>query len=115
MALELLREEKTLSQLASVGDSPFPRRVCWRSPAWEGFSGLFSDPKTQDLKAAREREVTTLYPEIGPLTTPLNGLKKVRDEVSQDPRRPGGSPPPDPDLTLTEQSTLAGVSRSSLS
>jgi hypothetical protein len=40
------------------------------------LSSLFSDQKLHEIKAAHEREVTTLYQEIGQLTTQLTWLKK---------------------------------------
>ena len=76
VVLELFREEKTLSQLASEHRIHHSLLVRWRSQALEGLSGVFSDQKIHELKAAHEREVTTLYQEIGQLTTQLNWLKK---------------------------------------
>lgn len=76
VVLELLREEKTLSQLASEYGIHHSLLVRWRSQALEGLSGVFSDQKIHELKAAHEREVTTLYQEIGHLTTQLSWLKK---------------------------------------
>ena len=77
VVLELLREEKTLSQLASEHGVHHSLLVRWRSQALEGLSGVFSDQRIYELKAAHEREVTTLYQEIGQLTTQLNWLKKI--------------------------------------
>ena len=76
VVLELFREEKTLSQLASEHGIHHSLLVRSRSQALEGLSGIFSDQKIHEVKAAYEREVTTLDQEIGQLTTRLNGLKK---------------------------------------
>ncbi len=76
VVLELLREERTLSQLASEHGIHHSLLVRSRSQALEGLSGVFSDQKIHEVKATHEREVTTLYQEIGQLTTQLNGLKK---------------------------------------
>jgi transposase-like protein len=76
VVLELFREEKTLSQLASEHGIHHSLLVRSRSQALEGLSGIFSDQKIHEVKAAHEREVTTLDQEIGQLTTRLNGLKK---------------------------------------
>jgi transposase-like protein len=73
--LEFLREEKTLSQLASEHGIHHSLLVRWRNQALEGLSGIFSDQKIKELMAAHEREVTTLYQEIGQLTTQLAWLK----------------------------------------
>ena len=76
VVLDLLREEKTLSQLASEHGIHNSLLVRWRSQALEGLSSLFSDQKLHEIKVAHEREVTTLYQEIGQLTTQLTWLKK---------------------------------------
>ena len=74
---ELLKEEKTLSQIASDhGVHPNQLRQ-WKAKALEGLPSLFEkDGKAQQEKAAHDQQVQALYAEIGRLTTQLSWLKK---------------------------------------
>jgi putative transposase len=74
---ELLKEEKSLSQVASDhGVHPNQLRQ-WRAKALEGLPSLFErDGKAQQEKAEHEQQVQELYAEIGKLTTQLSWLKK---------------------------------------
>ena len=75
----VLREEKTLSQIAAEYEI-HPNQVSqWRDQALTGMSSLFSRTKESDWaakEAAHEQEKQDLYAEIGRLTTPLSWLKK---------------------------------------
>jgi len=78
IVLEILKEEKTLAQLAAEhGIHPNQLRQ-WKTQALEGLPGLFADDQkaTRALEAAQERQRTELYAEIGRLTTQLAWLKK---------------------------------------
>ncbi len=74
---EMLKEEKSLSQIASDhGVHPNQLRQ-WKTRALEGLPSLFEkDGKAQQEKAAHEEQVQELYAEIGKLTTQLSWLKK---------------------------------------
>ncbi len=75
--LELLREGKTLSQLASeTGVHPNQLRN-WRDHVLKEIGTLF-ERKSQagELVALHEKEKEELYAEIGKLTTHLAWLKK---------------------------------------
>src|SRR5687768_7299887 len=75
---ELLKEEKTVSQLASeTGVHPTQLKE-WKKIAVNGLPELFSrDGKAADKVAKeQEKQLTDLYAEIGRLTTQLNWLKK---------------------------------------
>jgi transposase-like protein len=76
---EVLREEKTLSQVAAA-HGIHPNLVAqWRDQALAGLSSLFSRAKETDWvakEAAHEQEKQELYAEIGRLTTQLSWLKK---------------------------------------
>jgi transposase len=77
IVLELLKEEKSLSQLASEYGIHHSQITRWKKQALDSFPTIFaSDNKTHDLKMAYERKIETLYQEIGHLTTQLNWLKK---------------------------------------
>ena len=76
---EVLREDKTLSQVAAA-HGVHPTQVSqWRDQALSGMTGLFSRAKENDWaakEAAHEQEKQELYAEIGRLTTQLSWLKK---------------------------------------
>ena len=98
VVLEVLKETKTLSQLASeYGVHPNILRD-WKQAAIKGLPDVFErrDSLT-DVKAAYERQLEDLYAEIGRLTTHVNFLKKtVRAIVPyagwSPPRAPPGRP-----------------------
>jgi putative transposase len=76
---EVLREDKTLSQVAAAY-GVHPNLVGqWRDQALGGLAGLFSQTRERDWAAketAHEQEKQDLYAEIGRLTTQLSWLKK---------------------------------------
>ena len=77
LVLELLKEEKSLSQLASENQVHPNQLRQWRDLVLKDISSLF-DKKSQtaDLIAAHEQKVEGLYTEIGKLSTQLSWLKK---------------------------------------
>lgn len=76
IVLEILKEEKTVTQLASEHKIHYSQRLKWKKQALEGLPNLFGDPRTEALKTIHEKEVMALYQEIGQLTTQLVWLKK---------------------------------------
>lgn len=77
LVLELLKEEKTLSQLASEQQVHPNQLRQWRDLVLKQMDSLF-DKKSQtaDLIAAQDQMVEELYAEIGKLTAQLSWLKK---------------------------------------
>lgn len=75
--LELLREEKTLSQLASESGVHPNQLRNWRDHVLREMETLFDkrDSKAELIKS-HETEKEELYAEIGRLTTHLTWLKK---------------------------------------
>jgi len=74
---ELLKEEKTLAQIASDYEVHPTQLKKWRTTALEGLSSLFErQDSTAELKEAYEKQLTELYAEIGKLTTQVTWLKK---------------------------------------
>ena len=74
---ELLKEEKTLAQLASEHEVHPTQLKNWRAVALEGLPGLFEKQDSATvLQAAHEQQLTDLYAEIGKLTTQVTWLKK---------------------------------------
>jgi putative transposase len=76
---EVLREDRTVSQIAAQYEV-HPNQVSqWRDQALAGIAGLFSRSQENDWaakEAAHEQEKQELYAEIGCLTTQLSWLKK---------------------------------------
>ena len=74
---ELLKEEKTMAQLASEYEVHPTQLKEWRAQAVEGLPSLFEkQDSTAELHATYEKQVTELYAEIGKLTTQVTWLKK---------------------------------------
>ena len=76
---EILKEEKTLSQIASEYETHTNVISRWRDQAVAALPGIFSEQSAQDLaakEAAWEKEREELYAEIGKLSTQLSWLKK---------------------------------------
>jgi putative transposase len=83
---EVLREEKTLGQVAGEY-GVHPNQVAqWRDRVLAGLPELLSrkgESKRAAEEAAREKQVHELYAEIGRLTTELGWLKKKAGYLDQ--------------------------------
>jgi putative transposase len=74
---DLLKEEKTLAQIASEYEVHPTQLKNWRAVALEGLASLFEkQDSTGALQAAHDHQLTELYAEIGKLTTQVTWLKK---------------------------------------
>ncbi len=74
---ELLKEEKTLAQIAAEYEVHPTQLKNWRAVALEGLASLFEKQDgTVALQAAHEQQLTELYAEIGKLTTQVTWFKK---------------------------------------
>lgn len=74
---ELLREEKTVAQLAAEHGIHPTQLHKWRSIAVEGLPELFSrTDSTARLKARYEEQLEELYAQLGRVTTQLAWLKR---------------------------------------
>jgi transposase len=74
---ELLKEEKTLTQIASEYEVHPTQLKQWRAVALEGLPSLFEkQDSTAELRKAHEQQLTELYAEIGKLSTHVAWLKK---------------------------------------
>ena len=78
IVLELLKEEQTLSQIASTYGVHVTQLRKWKAQALEGLPRLFDDEQRalRDLEAQHAQERQDLYAEIGRLSTQLGWLKK---------------------------------------
>ena len=74
---ELLKEEKTLAQIASEYEVHPTQLKNWKAIVLDSMPSLFErQDSTGELKAAYEQQLTELYAEIGKLTTQVTWLKK---------------------------------------
>lgn len=78
IALEILKEEKTINQIASEYGVHPNVLYRWKKQALENLPKLFEDENKgeRDRQTEHERQMNDLYSEIGRLTTQLNWLKK---------------------------------------
>ena len=77
LVLELLKETKSLSQLAAEHKIHPNQLRQWRDAALKELPSLFEKKDhTADVVTAHERQVEELYAEIGRLTTHVAWLKK---------------------------------------
>lgn len=78
IVLEILKEEKTISQIASEYEVHPNLMQRWRKQALEDLPKLFEDNRKTERtrEAENERRFNELYAEIGRLTTQVNWLKK---------------------------------------
>jgi transposase len=87
---EILREEKTLSQIASEYGTHTNVISRWRDQALAALPGAFNDQAASDQaakEAAWEKEREELYAEIGKLSTQLAWMKKNRQCKSYVPEK----------------------------
>jgi len=78
IALEILKEEKTINQIASEYGVHPNVLYRWKKQALENLPKLFEDENKSEheRQVEHDRQVNELYSEIGRLTTQLNWLKK---------------------------------------
>jgi len=82
---EILREEKSISQISSEYSVHATQLRKWKRQTLEGLPGLFTSEykgKNDEIRKL-EAEQEHLYTEIGRLTTQLNWLKKKGFDLDQ--------------------------------
>jgi putative transposase len=72
---ELLKEEKTLAQIAADYQVSTKQLGRWKTTVLENLPRLF-DTSAEAAQQAHEQQLEALYAEIGRLTTELSWLKK---------------------------------------
>ena len=92
---ELLKETKTISQLAAEhGVHPNVLRE-WRTTALHGWPRLFAKGDTGEaIRTAYEQQIEELYAQIGRLTTHVAWLKKKSGLDPDQGRTDGAGGPP---------------------
>ena len=75
---QILKEEKTIAQIASEQGVHPSQLNAWKAIALQGLPSLFSrDHKAANVEqTAHDKQVNELYAEIGRLTTHVAWLKK---------------------------------------
>lgn len=78
LALEAIRGEKTINEIASEHNIHPNMLSKWKREAETGLSLIFQDNSAKERKArkAHESEIQELYAQIGRLTTQNEWLKK---------------------------------------
>jgi len=77
VVLEVLRETKSLTEIASERSIHPNMLGRWRNEAVKNMRMLFEDGKRKDAeKRAHEEQIQELYAQIGELTAKLGWLKK---------------------------------------
>jgi transposase len=78
IVLEMLKEEKTISQIASENGVHANQLYRWKAQVLEGLPALFGkgEKAERGKEMEQKQQVEALYAEIGRLTTQLAWLKK---------------------------------------
>lgn len=78
VVLEMLKEEKTMNEIASAHGIHVNQLRQWKKAVIEQLPKAFSneDKKLDKMQADYETQIEDLYAEIGRLTTQLSWLKK---------------------------------------
>ena len=84
IVLELMREEKTLNQIATEYGIHPTQLTQWKKTALEGLPDLFERKERELKKIEKEhqQEVERLYSKIGDLTVQVDWLKKKSEEIN---------------------------------
>ena len=78
IVLEVLKEEKTMNEIASSHGIHVNQIRQWRNTFLENMPQIFAkeNKKEDKIKADYEQQIEQLYAEVGRLTTQLTWLKK---------------------------------------
>ena len=78
LVLEILKEEKSVSQLAAEHGIHANVLTRWKTEAIQNLSQLFVDDRKgiTKIKQDYEQQISELYAEVGKLSTQLSWIKK---------------------------------------
>lgn len=78
LVLEILKEEKSVSQLAAEHGIHANVLTRWKTEAIQNLSQLFIDDRKgiTKMKQDYEQQISELYAEVGKLSTQLSWIKK---------------------------------------
>ena len=77
VVLELLKEERSVSQISSEYGVHPNQLYQWKAQALKNLPRLFDDEQPKAKQSQTEQKLNELYAEIGRLTTQVNWLKKI--------------------------------------
>lgn len=108
IVIELLREEKSVSQIASEYEVHPNLLYKWKKQGLESFHEVFEDHQQErrETEAEHQKEKDGLYAEIGRLTTQVNWLKKNLASTTSKSERKQMIEMDKDKLTLKEQAKL---------
>ncbi|WP_370671626.1 IS3 family transposase [Nitratireductor aquibiodomus] len=111
VALEAIRGERTISELATKHQLHPNQITQWKRQAIENLAKAFDD-KASDVQVGREAEVTKLHAKIGQLVVERDFLAKAFRSLSLDRRRMMIDPDHER-LSIRRQCELVSISRAS--
>lgn len=82
VALEALREQSTLAEIAQKYELHQKQISTWKKEALESMSSIFTDKrrKDEDLKGAQQN-IDELHKKVGELTMERDFLKKISENL----------------------------------
>jgi putative transposase len=114
IVLEILKEEKTLSQLSSEYGVHTTQLKNWKKEALENLPQLFDKRNIEAMKKDYEKQIQDLYAEIGRLTTQLSWLKKNLASTMTREQRIALVEWDNPEIPIATQARLLSINRTSL-
>uniref|UniRef100_UPI0031F63A0E IS3 family transposase n=1 Tax=Thermacetogenium phaeum TaxID=85874 RepID=UPI0031F63A0E len=114
IVLEILKEEKTLSQLSSEYGVHTTQLKNWKKEALENLPQLFDKRNIEAMKKDYEKQIQDLYAEIGRLTTQLSWLKKNLASTMTREQRIALVEWDNPEIPIATQARLLSLNRTSL-
>jgi transposase len=81
VALEAIKGEKTLQDLAALHGVSSKQIGRWKQAALEGISNCFSDKKSKDI-SKQESDIKTLHSKIGELVVERDFLLRASNRLS---------------------------------
>lgn len=111
MALDAVRELKTVSELAALHKVHPSQVTAWKKQLLEGAGTLFEGPASK-VDKSDEPTSAELYEQIGRLKIELDWIKKKWPSTVDEKR--SWVAPSDPDLSVRRQCELLGLHRSNL-
>ena len=116
IVLEVLREERSISQIASEYGVHPNLIYKWKKEGLENFHEVYEDHKQEKrvIQEQHQAEKENLYAQIGRLTTQVNWLKKNLALTTLKSERKQMIEKKNEKISLKEQATLLSLSRSGL-
>ncbi|TRM11447.1 IS3 family transposase [Lentibacillus cibarius] len=116
IVLEILKEEKSMSQIASENEVHVNQLHKWKTHFLQEMPQVFEkqNKDKEKIKADYEKQLDNLYSEVGKLTTQLSWLKKNLASTTTRQERMEMVDWADSELSISDQAKLLGINRSSL-